>query len=191
MGLTRKAKLDWDKVKADYLTGTKTLGQLAVRWKVSGSAIRMRAAREGWNDTPLDLDGQAAVASSVLEPVVQGLMGSGVHGPKQEAGETSPPVPSAGKPAFPDSGGVANHYQNALATYLISQVNQSITTHRIKPPTSWKDLATADTLIRKALGLDSKGGGVAVAVSIGGGTSGKMGPVDVTVDAVEASEEGE
>lgn len=45
---TRSQKTDWGKIKADYVTGTGSLRELAKKYEVGVSAISMRAKREKW-----------------------------------------------------------------------------------------------------------------------------------------------
>ena len=53
-------------------------------------------------------------------------------------------------------------YQQAMAEFATRKVVAGF--GRMKPPSNWREMATADTIARRALGLDSKGGASAMSV---------------------------
>jgi hypothetical protein len=65
----------------------------------------------------------------------------------------------------------------------------------MKPPANWRELATADTIARRALGLDSKNGASAAAMVRITGPNGSvtdvMAGATVDVDASVDEEEGD
>ena len=200
MSRVRRTRINWAGIKQDYLEG-KSLAEMAKRWRLAKHVIARTAKEEGWiTDTIAEevaLNG-GAIVPGPNGPQIQGVLGSVVQGPMGTGVQmaTEAELPVAGRTSHVELRGTKFHedpaaYQKFIATYMQEQMADAVQLRKLKAPATWKDWATADAMMRRALGLDSKGGGVAVAVSIGGGTSGKMGPVDVTVDAVEASEEGE
>lgn len=56
----------------------------------------------------------------------------------------------------------ALEYQKHMAEFACRLAASGMV--KLRPPANWRELATADTIARRALGLDSKGGGAAGAM---------------------------
>jgi hypothetical protein len=159
---------DWEGIKADYCAGDLTGDEIAQKWRVSKKTISSRASRQGW-PTPArireTMDKAVAMASEV---VMQGLERSGVPGsPEEIAMRSLGVIQQAGSDPTtvlnaPAKVSDALSYQQAMAEFAMHKVTAGF--GRMKPPANWRELATADTIARRALGLDSKNGASAAAM---------------------------
>jgi hypothetical protein len=133
------------------------------------------------------------------EVVMQGLERSGVQGSPEEIAMRSLTViqqAGSGPEVVPEaSAKVADalSYQQAMAEFAIRKVTAGF--GRMKPPANWRELATADTIARRALGLDSKNGASAAAMVRITGPNGSvtdvMAGATVDVDASEDEDDGD
>lgn len=80
-------------------------------------------------------------------------------------------------------------YQAIVAEIAMRAVRNGLV--NAKRPSNWREIATADTIARRALGLDSKGGGGASAIVRVHGPGGPVVDVAVTADAPEDDEDWE
>ena len=191
---------DWESIKQEYCSGSATSAELAQKYRVSQKTLRSRACREQW-PTPARFKETMAKAVQIAQDVVmQGFRGAEEPGSAEDlalrgllplVGETDEVLSTVvgqqvATPATPASNGLdANEYQRAIAEFATRKILAGW--NKMKPPSNWRELNTADTIARRALGLDSKGGASAVAmVRV---TGAQAGVVDVAV-AVQADGEG-
>ena len=87
--------------------------------------------------------------------------------------------PGAAMPTEPSG------YQALVAEMAMRAVCSGIT--KVKRPANWREIATADTIARRALGLDSKGGASASAMVRIHGPGGQT--IDVAAGAMAESAE--
>ena len=174
---------DWERIKSDYCSGEFTSKQLAQKWRVNAGSLRARAAREEW-PTPerykQALDKAVQIATDV---VVQGFRNSEEPGsPESMALAGLQPLQSGAGSSLQQDAGASKTidtltYQQSMAQFACRQVAAGF--GKMKPPANWREMATADTIARRALGLDAKGGGGAAAmIRITGGV---MTPMDIAV----------
>jgi hypothetical protein len=155
---------DWDGIKADYCTGEMTSKQLAQKWRVKESTIRQRASREEW-PTPGRFKKTMDAAMKIAEgAVMQGLRAAveDPESPEALAMSSLGQLQRAGSGPMSQPDAVTRSvdvlaYQQAMASFATRKAMAGF--GRIKPPANWRELAVADTIARRALGLDSKGGG--------------------------------
>lgn len=159
---------DWEGIKADYCAGVMTGAEIAQKWRVSQKTISSRASRQGWPTPARIRETMDKAIEMASEVVMQGLKGSEVQGsPEEVAMRSLAVIQQAGSgPETPTetSAKVADalSYQQAMAEFAIRKVTAGF--GRMKPPANWRELATADTIARRALGLDSKNGASAAAM---------------------------
>ena len=158
----------WEKIRAEYESGEISSTELAMKWMIKASTIRKRAMREKWH-TPNRL-------KKALDDVATFVQGS--SGFKAEVARLSQPDQDVtGQPKL--SHAVTKSTDPSIYQALVAEIAMKAVSNglaKVRTPTSWADITKADTLARRALGLDSKGGG--------GGTtmiriSGQAGTVDV------------
>jgi hypothetical protein len=141
----------WEKIQAEYESGEITSPELAAKWRIKAGTIRKRAAREKWNtpnrvkkaleDMATMVQGSSGFRAELARLSQSESAGSECHSLSHAA--TMPTEPSV--------------YQALVAELAMKAVRNGLI--KVKTPTSWGDIAKADTLARRALGLDSKGGG--------------------------------
>jgi len=152
----RTLRAPWDKIRAEYESGDFTAENLAVKWKIKVGTIRSRASREKWctpNRFKKVLGEMVAVVqgSSDFKQEVARLQQDATAGSERVAmqpGNATPTEPSG--------------YQALVAEMAMRAVCNGIT--KVKRPSNWREIATADTIARRALGLDSKNGAGAAAM---------------------------
>jgi hypothetical protein len=190
---------NWEGIRADYCSGELSVKELAAKWRVPSGTLRSRACREQWPTHArykMAIGKAMEIASSVA---MHGLNNSEVQGSNESlamqginpldhmkrAGESGMQPPAAGSGSIATAKSFdALEYQKQMAEFACRSAAAGM--GRIKPPTNWREMATADTIARRALGLDSKGGGAAAAmIRI---TPGPMGAIDVA--AMAMGEEG-
>jgi hypothetical protein len=186
----RTLNAPWEKIRADYESGDIPVDELACKWSIRAGTLRSRASREKWA-TPNRM-------KKAIGAVVEMFQGS--RGMQDAMAQLSSATGLQHDSATEESGSVASKLQQRAATELgpadyqafvaeiaMRSVRSGLT--NVKRPTSWSDITKADSLARRALGLDSKGGG--------GGTtmiriSGPAGTVDfatsVPVDMTDIDE---
>jgi hypothetical protein len=145
---------------------------LAAKWKIKSSTIRKRAAREKWH-TPNRI-------KKAIEDMA--TLAQGSQGFREEMARLSQPESNV------TAGHTLSHavttpqepsvYQALVAELAMKAVSRGLV--KVKVPTSWGDIAKADTLARRALGLDSKGGGGSTTMIR---ISGHTGTVDVATSS--------
>lgn len=180
---------DWEAIKTDYCSGELTVAELAQKWRVSVPALKSRASRGQW-PTPTRFRQTVQKALQIAEDAaMQGLRGSEDPGsPEELAMKGLNPFQMLGQMGPRPENVVARQfdalsYQQAMAQFACQKVAAGF--GRMKPPANWRELQVADTIARRALGLDSKGGSGAasmVRVTTGDGT---------IVDVATASFDGE
>jgi hypothetical protein len=67
----KKAKPDWRKIKASYLSGSGSLRDTALKFSVSESTLEKRCKREGWKQKREEIGGK--VAAKVSEKTAEAL----------------------------------------------------------------------------------------------------------------------
>jgi len=155
----RTLRAPWDKIRAEYESGDFTAEDLAVKWKIKVGTIRSRGSREKWS-TPNRF-------KKVMGEMVSLVQGSSDF--KQEVArlQQDATVATAGSERVAMQSGNAtptepSGYQALVAEMAMRAVCNGIT--RVKRPSNWREIATAETFARRALGLDSKGGASAAAM---------------------------
>jgi hypothetical protein len=189
---------DWEGIKADYCAGALTGDEIAQKWRVSKKTISSRASRQGWPTPARIRETMNKAVEMASEVVMQGLERSGVQGsPEEVALRSLGVIQQAGYGPEEPQGMSAKvtdslSYQQAMAEFAMKKVTAGF--GRMKPPANWRELATADTIARRALGLDSKGGASAAAMvritRADGSTMDVAAGASVDVDA-SVEEEGE
>ena len=184
--MAKKYRKNWDLIKADYCSGELSVQEVAIKYAVKAGTLRSRASREGW-PTPGRFSKTMREAVQMANEIgYQGLRGAEDGGAEAQAimGET--PTHERG----PDGSMQqldprcaktfdALQYQQTMAEFACRAAAAGI--GKVRPPANWREIATADTIARRALGLDSKGGGAAGAmIRI---TPGDNGVIDVAAMA--------
>jgi hypothetical protein len=149
-------KKPWDKIRADYESGDMIADDVAMKWSIKAGTLRARASRENWatpnrfkkamGDMVALVQGSSEFKEELARLSQPEVAGSEGH--KMQPAVTLPREPGA--------------YQALVAEMAMRAVCNGIT--KVKRPTNWREIATADTIARRALGLDSKNGGGAAAM---------------------------
>lgn len=174
-------KADWEKIRWDYESGMPLL-EVARKWRVKAPTISSRSTREEWSTPQRFKMAMAKATKMAQDVVVAGIMRSD---------DPDTPEGRAVRGLMPQLGS-ANvtdplEYQRIVAEFAMRSVSRGLGT--IQSPKNWRELATADTLARRAAGLDSKGGGGSAGALIRI-TSGAGVPTEVQVGVVSQSETG-
>jgi len=181
---------DWDSIKVDYCSGNMTVPQLAAKWRIKEATLRSRASRGEWPTPTRFRQTMDKAIQIATEAVAQGFRNSEEPGsPEEMAMRGIAPLSLAGDSLQPNASAAsvmdALTYQQAMAQFACRSVAAGF--GRIKPPSNWREIATADTIARRALGLDSKGGGGGTTMIRISGPAGTVDfatsvPVDMTDD---------
>jgi hypothetical protein len=154
----------WDAVRADVCSGKYTIGQVAGRWKVKAGTIKSKAHRENWPTPTKVMEKRDAFVQVASEAVVQGLMCSELDPSSPEAkalagGLAQGVVPLTGnRLQMPDP----LDYQATMAIFAMNLATDGVKT--VPKPRNLREVALADQIARRALGLDSKNGASAAAM---------------------------
>ena len=166
----------WDSIKADVCSGKHSLNTVAKKWKVSVGTIKSKSYRENWPTPAKVNEKRAAFLQVASDAVVQGLMVSELNPNSEEAKELAEGISNG---VVPKTGNRLHSadpldYQTTMAKFAMALAMEGV--QMVPKPRNLREVALADTIARRALGLDSKGGG--------GGTTmirinGQAGTVDV------------
>ena len=156
-------------------------------WRVNAGSLRARAAREKWPTPERYKQAMEKAVAIATEVVTQGFRDSENPANPEYLAMNGMPLNSLGSLQQPEAAAKAIDtltYQQSMAQFACRQVAAGF--GKIKPPSNWREMATADTIARRALGLDGKsGGGAAAMIRISGGANG---PMDIAV-GVQGAEE--
>lgn len=181
-----RLRADWNGIKDDYCRGDMTVPQIAQKWRIKASTISSAASRYDW-PTPCRVRRKMQEAVNIAAAaVVQSGSESGVQGFKFEPIKlakgrvakipaNSPQAEIISDPA---------KYQQLVAEFAMTAVSRGLS--KLPAPKNWRELATADTIARRAAGLDKVGGGVAALVRVTGGGAGN--PMDISVGVITQGE---
>ncbi len=122
-------RVDWDEVRDHVVAGVPAV-EVAKRFGITPGAIRVRSHREGW-PTPGRIGRKRAELRTL----------------RQAGGE---PIDVSRNLAE-----VAEQYADTVARHAMAKVRAGI--GRLPEPRNWRELAQADTVARRAAGLDHNG----------------------------------
>lgn len=169
--------VDWDTVKLRIERGD-NMEQVAREQRVTVPAIKCRSSRERWI-TPARVRNAVAevrdMAYKRADAMIENALNPLQQGPCNKGFDTG------GGVSLVSVAEQAAEYQEFVAKVAMEKVRRSLP--GLKSPRNWREAATADTLARRALGLDKQTQGQATMIRIGGGTS--LVPMDVDVLMVQ------
>lgn len=171
----------WEAIRADVCSGKYSLTQVAEKWRVKVGTLKSKAYRENWPTPSRVQEKKEAFLQVASDAVVQGLMCSELDPQSPEAkalagGLAQGVVPKNGawvQPLDPLD------YQATMAKFAMALATDGV--KMVPKPRNLREVALADTIARRALGLDSKGGASAVAMVRISGPNGAT--VDVATNA--------
>ena len=166
-------KADWDGIKRDYLAGI-SLSDLAKKWRVSEGTISSRASRNEWPSVSRIQQTVGKVARMTSEVAEAGIQRAHLEqdSPERLALDGLQSLASMQKGMDP------LEYQMVVAEFATRAMHAGL--QSVKKPANWRELSVADSIARRALGLDSKGGSSATAMVR---ITGPNGSVDVAAGA--------
>ena len=174
--MRRVRRAPWDKIRTEYESGDVTVDELALKWSIKAGTLRSKASREKWN-TPnrlkkaIDSVAEMFQESREMKTAMAALVkGTSLENQYHQAG------PQMQHRAAADLGPA--DYQAFVAELAMRSVRNGLA--KVRTPNSWGDIAKADTLARRALGLDAKGGGGSTTMIR---ISGPTGTVDVATSS--------
>lgn len=148
----------WEALKLANIRGA-TDEQLSRQFEVSEVAIRTRRHRDGmWKAAMSDRDygpktQKIAVAMKATNATSEAVLAA-VTGSMQQIGADHP---------------------LRWANYLNGKLKQVVETDTLPTPSSWKEAATADSMLRRAVGLDKEGTTVSVNLAMFGHATASQG----------------
>jgi hypothetical protein len=148
-----------ESIKADVCSGRYTLTEVSKKWGISVGTLKSRSSREDWPTPTKVMAKKDEFMQLAQEAVVQGLMGSVLNPESPEAKALAGGLAGS---AMALNGGSSKgfdpmEYQAIMAKFAMSLATEGIKT--VPRPRNLREVALADTLARRALGLDAKGGG--------------------------------
>jgi hypothetical protein len=181
----------WEAIRADVCSGKYSLTQVATKWRVSVGTIKSKSHREHWPTPAKVQEKKDAFLQVASDAVVQGLMCSELDPKSPEAralagGLAQGVVPRSGTGLQPPD---PLEYQMTMAKFAMALATDGVKT--VPKPRNLREVALADTIARRALGLDSKGGASAAAMIRVTGANGQTVDIAAMAQADGGGEEWE
>ena len=181
----------WDAIRADVCSGKYSLTQVAAKWKVKAGTIKSKIHRENWPTQTKVLEKRDAFLQVATDAVVQGLMCSVVDPGSPEAKALAGGLAET---VVAKNGNRLQQldpldYQATMAKFAMALASDGVKS--VPKPRNLREVALADQIARRALGLDSKGGASAAAMVRITGPNGSVtdvmagATVDTSVDEMD------
>ena len=168
----RVRDVNWKAIQDDYQSGM-PVKEIAQKWKMPAGTISSQATRNCWASDKRLKEAIATAAKIAENAASSGLLRGGNS---ENIGRA---VEMAKSAALTNKNSDPLEYQKLVAEFAMFSVQQGLT--KLAPPKNWREVATADTIARRAAGLDGNQGGNAMAlIRISGGSAG---PIDIALNA--------